>query len=124
MWLKLSNLLMDSATILALSEVDSIGVDAPESTIPELADADWQSVLDQALEVERPVLLALAASGVPIPQLGAEIGDGIPVSFAWLAQMVAASAGLAPVDADELQNAGWTVADFTAESIIAALDGK
>jgi hypothetical protein len=124
MWLKLSNLLMDRATILALSEVDSIHPDSSESTVPELADADWQPVLDQALEVERPVLFALAASGVPIPQIGAEIGDGIPVSFAWPAHRVAASAGLAPAEVDELQGAGWTVADFTSESIIAALDGK
>ena len=124
MWLKLSNLLMDSASILTLSEVGGIRAGAPIVSMPELSDADWQSALDQALDAERDVLLTLATRGILIPVLGMEIGDGIPVSLAWPDQKVTASIGLTADDIQELHAAGWTVADLTAESIIAALDGK
>jgi len=124
MWLRLSNLLMDSASVLALSEVEGIRVGAPIVSVLELADADWQSALDRALDAERDVLVTLATSGIPIPILGMEIGDGIPVSLAWPDHKVTASIGLTADDIQELHAAGWTVAELSAQSIIAALDGK
>jgi ATP-dependent helicase YprA (DUF1998 family) len=124
LWLKLSNLLMDAATIVALSESGGITESSIVGTVPQLDDVDWQALLNQASQEEREVLIALSAAGAPRPHLGPEIGDGIPVSLAWSDHMVTASAGLSEEDIAELVAAGWTVTEMTADSILAALSGK
>jgi ATP-dependent helicase YprA (DUF1998 family) len=123
-WLRLSNLLMDTAPILALSE--TTGASAPTSAepLPVVADAEWQKLIAEALGSESDVLVELAAHGVQLPQLGVEIGDGIPVSFAWPVHHIAASDGLTDEEKGELLAAGWTVVPLKPESILAALDGK
>lgn len=124
MWLTLSNLLMGEARILALSEVSAETTPAASGALV-IADLAWQSILEQAVGDERDVVAALAAeSGIPVPDLGMEIGDGIPVSLAWPELMVAASAGLAPEDIAELTAAGWSVVGLTPGDIVAAVRSK
>jgi ATP-dependent helicase YprA (DUF1998 family) len=124
LWLKLSNLLMDDATIVALSEGDGDTGTFRGSPTPRFENADWQDLLDQATAAEQEVLVALSSAGAPRPSLGLEIGDGIPVSLAWPDHMVSASSDLTDEDIAELAAAGWTVTEMTVDSILAALSGK
>jgi ATP-dependent helicase YprA (DUF1998 family) len=124
MWLTLSNMLMGEARILALSEVAAAEVPVdPEA--PVVADAAWQTALDQAVGDEKDLVAALSAqAGIPVPVVGMEIGDGIPVSLAWPDFKVAAAAGLNPGDLAELAAAGWTVVGLAVDDVVTALGSK
>ena len=124
LWLRLSNLLMDASPIYALSEVGGAVPAQATPALPAVGDAEWAALLVQAMGDELDVLIALAAHGAPIPQLGLEIGDGIPVSFAWPDRKVAASSQLTEEDRAELTAAGWIVVPATFDSLVAALERR
>ena len=122
-WLRLSNLLLDEAQISALSELgQSRSLDGVENV--STLHGDWAVLMSQATSAERAVLAALAEVKIaPVPLLGLELGDGIPVSFAWPANKLAAVSGLAPEDVEEITASGWRVVDLDATAIISALTG-
>lgn len=123
-WLRLSNLLLGESQIFAMSELrQADGPDAVKST--PVLHGEWAGLLTQATSVERTVLEALAADGaVPVPALGLELGDGIPVSFVWQGHKLAAAAGLTERDVAELGAFGWRVVDLDVSAIKCALAGK
>lgn len=124
LWLTLSNLLMGEARIVAFSEAQSSGSESA-APVPVLSDLTWQALLDQAFGAERELLIALSfVANLPTPVLGAEVGDGIPVSFAWPEQHVAAAGGLSPEDQAELRADGWDVVSLLLPEIVAALRSK
>lgn len=88
-------------------------------------DPAWNTVFDQALDDERPVLVALASAGIqPVPEYGEELDDGIPALLSWPEQKVALI-DLHPVEEDRqiLIAAGWTVVGTDPAEVKAAVEG-
>ncbi len=86
--------------------------------------AGWQSLLDDALDDERGLILELATAGLePMPIMGIEIGDGYPVLLAWPETKMAVA-----YDGDgehgDLVSAGWTIVDPNAQQILDMVNGK
>jgi hypothetical protein len=54
-------------------------------------------------------LIALAAVGVPRPEVGFESAGGVPIAIAWPDRLVAADLGLEDADKIDLKAEGWTV---------------
>jgi hypothetical protein len=67
------------------------------------------------------VLLALEAAGVPVPEIGQERADGIPVFASWPDARIALEIDLEPDDLAELARAGWTVVPLDAQELRAVL---
>jgi ATP-dependent helicase YprA (DUF1998 family) len=123
--LNASNLRVSRTVVTALSLVtDQIGVAAatPRSTTRFDLSHEWQTVLElaQGEEEEGSVLHALAEAGVPVPELGAEVEDGIPLDLSWPTAKVVFDLSLDPDTRHELERAGWSVVS-DAESARAAL---
>ena len=123
-WLRLSNWLGLSGnhriTTRSLLEQNTA---APES-VPTAADLPhvWRAVFDATVsDGEKQLVLALAAAGVPVPELGYETEDGYVVDFAWADSAVGVL--LEPDDdaAHTMSNAGWTVCPPDAEAIATAI---
>ena len=130
LWLHLSNIVgwrqdLSGIEILALSQLSGsartpdIGpVDMPMSSI----SVEWQTLSETATPKEQVIIADLAAaSGVPVPAMGLELGDGIPFSFVWEDERVAATTGLTDEDREELASLGWNAVDADAGTIVVAL---
>nr|WP_237465854.1 DEAD/DEAH box helicase [Leucobacter luti] len=91
---------------------------------------EWRPLLTEefaelhALETtERQLLRALAAIGtIPTPDVGAELGDGIPVLLAWPERQVCAGEFSAE-DREELVSLGWVVVGLDPDDIVTACEG-
>ncbi|MGW9183833.1 DEAD/DEAH box helicase [Agromyces sp. NPDC055661] len=130
-WLRLSNLLgarVDGPSIAmaALSDILSAadaGTPGPAdlTMTPDIA-VEWQGLVDLATPEEQVLLHALhAVEGMPVPEMGLELGDGIPVSFAWIEPKIVVLLHPAGGDRDELESDGWIVVEPDATSVAAAL---
>ena len=131
LWLQLSNILgarvnSDSATITTwkqsaaskpqLELVPAQG--AAQAALPP----QWAALLPTATSTEQAFLQALSElDGLPLPDMGLEVGDGIPVSFAWPDIRLIADFELDERDHQDLEAAGWTVVPADAASIAAIL---
>lgn len=130
-WLRLSNLLgarpdVSSVTIAALSGLGpktSGGAPGPaDVTMSTDLAVEWQGLVDLATPEERVLIDAMhAVEGLPVPEMGLELGDGIPASFAWIEPKVVVLLHPAAVDRAELEEAGWKVVEPDATSVAAAL---
>ena len=76
-----------------------------------LADADggWLTLLPGTTASEAAAITALVGFGLPVPEMGLELGDGIPVSFSWPDQRVVLDVELQPDDRAYLSGDGWKV---------------
>lgn len=123
-WLRLSNLLLGETQILAMSELRDADSLVSVESAPAL-HGEWAGLITQATSDERVVIEALAAiSTVTVPDLGLELGDGIPVSLVWPDHQLAAASGLTDDDIADLRASGWRVVDLDASAIISALTGE
>ncbi|MFE5339962.1 DUF262 domain-containing protein [Isoptericola sp. NPDC056578] len=105
------------ATVIAAEhEQQAATADLPE---------EWADAMRAADDDETVLLRALADSGVvPVPVVGDEIADGIPVSLCWPAQhLVVLPDSSSPDEHAELQAAGWTVLPFDAVAVERAVTG-
>ena len=83
---------------------------------------EWQGLLDLAAPEEQALIHAFhAVAGIPVPEMGLELGDGIPASFAWVEPKIVVLLHPAAGDRAELEQDGWTVADPDVTSVAAAL---
>lgn len=118
-WLAWSNLLGTAAEgqqafIGALSEIEEQLEDFLPIT-PPIGEA-WTALLKAATLDERDVLEQLAQlPSCPLPELGLEVGDGVPVAIAWPEIRLAHPLGLTEDDIQDLAESGWetTPADVT-----------
>ncbi|MGT2427108.1 helicase-related protein [Amnibacterium kyonggiense] len=115
LWLRLSVLLgARSERRAVMATVEGVGATASEpvpATIVGPIDLalseDWSAVLDVAYGEERDLLLALSAvPGMVVPDVGLEVGDGIPVGVAWLDRRIAVDLGLEDRDRQDLERGG------------------
>jgi hypothetical protein len=85
--------------------------------------AEWSAVMALAeTREEQELVAALAAEdGIPVPNVGVEVADGIPVSLAWPAHRVAVLLDGEAADADDLQRSGWRLAEPSPQSVRALL---
>lgn len=68
----------------------------------------------------RPLVIDLAAAGVPVPEPGAEIA-GIPVELSWPREQVVVDIGFDDADRDALESRGWRVVAPRADALSSAL---
>ncbi|MFC7788099.1 DEAD/DEAH box helicase [Microbacterium sp. MAHUQ-60] len=132
LWLHLSNVVgwrfdLSGVEIKALSQTKDAttpnvlgAVDFPLTDL----SVEWQEIAEKATPRERPLIAALAARGdVQIPEMGLELGDGIPFSFVWRDARVAATWGLDDDDRETLSSLGWTAVEPELNAVISALAG-
>ncbi|WP_094980736.1 DUF262 domain-containing protein [Rhodococcus pyridinivorans] len=82
----------------------------------------WQALFDATVsDVEKELVTALAAAGLPVPALGYETDDGEVVDFAWDDTRVGVLLDRDDNAADRLYEAGWTLCAPDAAQIAAAL---
>lgn len=130
LWLHLSNVIgwrqdLSGIEIMALSQLAEATATSPLGSvdIPETDIAiEWQTLAHTATSREKILLSALAAvPGVPLPKMGMELGDGIPFSFVWEDERVAATWGLDAEDIAALASLGWTAVKPEADEVVNAL---
>jgi len=113
-WLQWSNVLGirppgSHAFIGALSEVLAAPAQGDDEAY-EPASAEWTTLLANARDAERPLLANLAAiDDVPLPLLGHEIGDGIPLAICWPGRQLAVDLDLTDEDRPQLAELGWAL---------------
>ncbi|GAB3606748.1 DEAD/DEAH box helicase [Conyzicola nivalis] len=125
-WLTLSNLMFARQAPFAIAGVSSIeknlvaGDPAAVSFSPV-----WAGLLEMAAsDEERELLRELVDANIETPELGVEVGDGIPVSIAWPAHKIAVELGLESRDIEDLRTTGWMVVPAIVHDIVAALEGS
>ncbi|WP_045879109.1 DEAD/DEAH box helicase [Pseudofrankia sp. DC12] len=120
-WLALSNVLGHATRTRprALSQTlnqtplspDAATAGEPVAPTPSPSlDPAWQALVDTAADdLERTLLVGLAAAGVPLPEQGYETDDGYPLDLAWADVRIAVL--IAPDEAltATLAGAGWRV---------------
>jgi hypothetical protein len=126
-WLRLSNLLnlrLQDAHLVTWKQVDSdtapVHVDAVTPDVQVELGGPWADLVAQAVGPEQKVLELLAGHDVPVPTLGHETEDGLPLSISWPDYLVAIDLELTDDDRDELVGLGWIV--VPADEARAALD--
>lgn len=123
-WLRLSNWLGLSSnhrvTTRSLLERDTR---APEGAPTAAAlSSEWQAIFDVTVsDVEKQLVLDLAAAGVPVPAVGYETDGGEVVDFAWDDSRIGVL--LEPnSDAERaMSESGWTLCPPDADQIAAAI---
>ncbi|MFJ4108639.1 DEAD/DEAH box helicase [Oerskovia enterophila] len=141
-WLRLSNLLnlrvsptvvttrsllVGDAPVPAVASPSGadVPVDGAEGDLPE---GDWQHVYEEALGVEKVLVVALAdlaERGLAAPSLGAELGDGITLSLAWEDRRVTIlHEELTEEDRDDLLAHGWQLVEPDIDVLRAALTAE
>lgn len=125
-WLTLSNLMFARQAGLGIEALSSVGSAAgtPITLAAPVLPSVWEGLVEMATsDDERALLRELAAADTEAPELGLEVGDGIPVPIAWSARKVAVELGLGPRDIEELRAAGWIVVPATVRDVIGAMEG-
>nr|WP_245325760.1 DEAD/DEAH box helicase [Paeniglutamicibacter terrestris] len=129
-WLRLSNLMAFKTIGLSIS---TVGLEIAESSIDEASTrkghvdlpSGWEGLLEEALEDERVLLVALANAGVDTPpDLGLESVSGYVLSLAWLDRKIGV---LLDDDSDareSLEAEGWTIIGPDVAAILRTLGTK
>ncbi|MHA7181623.1 DEAD/DEAH box helicase [Arthrobacter sp. MDB2-24] len=129
LWLQLSNLLAFKPiglTIGSVASAVSVGSSATAAATLQESATDlspaWTTLLEQATDLEKALLIELAASGLDIlPELGFEV-EGYPIDIAWpefRVGIVFDGSGHS-----ELQAAGWTAVGTDIDDIRKLLKTK
>ena len=127
-WLRLSNALAlrDWPTVITTTGLAAVPKPAPApSTVPDLAP-EWQEIFERAAPgIEQDLIAALArAGGLPLPEVGAEGPDGIPIDLSWPDLQIAVAMPQMPAeDRDDLIAAGWQLVEPSPDVIVTALAG-
>ena len=105
---------------------EKIGVGEPRVDVipaPGLTE-DWQWVVKE-IDDHRlsQIVLKLAVSGLPVPDVGEEIA-GVPADLSWPDAKVVVLAEPQAGDAAELEGEGWSLVAPDFEQIIAAVKGS
>ncbi|GAA3533295.1 DEAD/DEAH box helicase [Aeromicrobium flavum] len=109
------------STLLGSSASERASSDAPQIQDSDDLPSEWRAAWAQANQGERALLLTLLAADVPVPTVGAETEEGVPLSLSWPHAKVAVSTGLEPAEMEQLVNAGWKVVADDAASVAAAV---
>ncbi|MBI9114980.1 DEAD/DEAH box helicase [Sanguibacter suaedae] len=137
-WIHLSNAinLRTHTTVLgALSQIDLGATGTPAASLGQSPRVDlaheWRVILEADPAAtgghaplsasEREVLVQLERAGLPAPEVGEEVEDGIPVFVCWPTLKVALDHDLDHTDRTDLVSAGWTVLPLDSPTLSDAL---
>jgi ATP-dependent helicase YprA (DUF1998 family) len=132
-WLRLANILGIRSQPLTVTTVSDAlsghglvgsGTLAGSATARvDLIPARWRDALAGAVTAERDFLLELAAleDQLPVPVLGFETDDGIPIDLAWVDAKVAVFIEGIEDDRRDLEAAGWHILPTDADLVRDAL---
>ena len=106
-WLRLSNLLnlRTSPTAITTYDLTSGPAGVRDTVSPVQGPSlplEWQGLYENATELERALIVALAKNDVAIPAQGEETSEGIPLSLSWPSVNVVVDLGLTDEDRDDL----------------------
>jgi hypothetical protein len=82
---------------------------------------EWKTLADYATSDELAVIEALAATDAPMPEMGVEVGAGIPLTFAWPEANKAIALGLTDDERAAVASAGWLLIDPETDDLAAHL---
>ncbi|MGF6882332.1 ATP-dependent helicase YprA (DUF1998 family) [Nocardia sp. GAS34] len=124
-WLRLSNWfglhtanLVTSRTLLA---ADDSAPDVAAVSSQDLSPA-WNALCDNAVsDIERALLVELAAVGAPLPEQGLETDEGDVIDLAWPSAHVGVLFDGGEEAAEAIINQGWGICPPELASIVAAL---
>ncbi|WP_338836935.1 DEAD/DEAH box helicase [Gordonia polyisoprenivorans] len=123
-WLRLSNWLGLSSNHRITTRSLLEGNASAPATTPTSADLPyaWRVIFDATVsDTEKKLVLALAAEGLPTPELGYETDAGEVVDFAWEAQRIGVLLDSDDDTAHTMSDAGWTMCPPDVEAIAAAI---
>jgi hypothetical protein len=133
-WLQLSNALAlrDWPTAITTTSLSASAATAAAPTpaasaaeIPAGLSSEWALAYETAAPGwERRLVLILAKhGGLPVPVIGAEGPQGIPLDISWprLHITVASADDMLDEDRDDLKSAGWHIVDANADAVVAAI---
>lgn len=130
-WLSLSNALALRDWPTTITTVTRLAAEATSTALaPVIDDADavgldapWLEIFQQAVgDDERHLIIDLGARGVPVPVLGFETDEGIPLDVSWPDRMIAVEVvAKSDEDRNDLAAAGWTLVSADADSVAAVL---
>ncbi|WP_341514011.1 DEAD/DEAH box helicase [Rhodococcus qingshengii] len=127
-WLRWSNLLelrplpavVTTRRHLASS---SMNLGSPASTVTGgpsesvTLTGPWREVYDEVVQAAQSLVTGLAASDLPIPEVGEEVA-GVPLEISWPSLRIAVDLGLDAEDREGLTAAGWTLCPVDAKKVI------
>lgn len=125
-WLRISNALAlrSAAVHTEIVSVSSVAT-APAPIVTAAADVSslWAQTFELLIgEAAASLANQLADAGVAAPDLvGDELGEGVPVDFAWTTPKVAVLLNPEPSDVAGIEAEGWTVVEPNLSAIQAAL---
>ncbi|WP_037182158.1 DEAD/DEAH box helicase [Rhodococcoides fascians] len=123
-WLRLSNWLgLSSNHLVTTRSLLEAGADSPAAKHDAELTPEWKAVFDSTVsDAEKQLVVALAATDLPVPTVGFETDEGEVVDFAWRDLRI----GVLFAPDDHLTNtmfeAGWTLCPPDAEEIAAAIE--
>lgn len=129
-WLHLSNLLGPAVTggqveIIAHSIAEQTVADhfdSVEELFSSVLASGWSEAAEFANPAERDLLTELAGlGGIPVPEMGPDLADGIPVNMVWRDARVVVALDLTEDDVAALKSDGWTIVDPDPRAVEAAL---
>lgn len=105
------------STLLGSMAADRVSSVAPQNQDSDDLPAEWRTAWAQANQDERALMLTLVAADLPVPTVGAETEDGVPLSLSWPHSKVAVCTGLEPAEVEHMTSAGWQVVAADAEAV-------
>ncbi len=91
----------------------------PSSARP--GDEEWIEAAAWCSPAEKALLRGLYRLEVPLPILGADLGDGIPVTMMWEVARVTVTGQLHDGEREAIETLGWTIVEANPEAVAAAL---
>jgi hypothetical protein len=88
--------------------------------LPAGLSGPWLDAYEDVSVTERGLMVSLATAGLPVPDIGEEVG-GIPVEICWPSAKVAVKTGMTHEEQNELSQAGWVLCEPDADSVRAVL---
>lgn len=128
-WLHLSNVIgwRGDSTGVEITTRSRLGATvAAPTAVGTLTDSsalspEWKTLADYATSDELAVIEALAATDAPMPEMGVEVGAGIPLTFAWPEANKAIALGLTDDERAAVASAGWLLIDPETDDLAAHL---
>ncbi|QJW35486.1 GmrSD restriction endonuclease domain-containing protein [Cellulosimicrobium protaetiae] len=108
---------MDESTAETFAAVIN-AVEEERAELPEFSD-DWTEAIRSGTEDEAALLRVLSEiDGMPVPAVGDELVEGIPVSLSWPNLRLTATVDtLAAADRDLIESSGWVLVPFDADAV-------
>ncbi|MFD1811781.1 DUF262 domain-containing protein [Rhodococcus gannanensis] len=108
---------LTSDPVVSTGSADQSGTAAATTLAPR-----WQELFDATVsDVEKQLVIALAATDMPVPTAGHEFNDGEVVDFAWVDARVGVILNPDDSTATMMSEAGWTLCPPDAARIAAAM---